>query len=120
MNIIEGYSLQHSSFSQAILVLTLLTAATGTLAAPATASAPQLDSKQVDSKQPPARRPDMVLAQIDEPAARPRQPGADAPAAPLAKAPALESQPSAWLILLLGAMVIVLRWAAQVRSRPFE
>jgi hypothetical protein len=112
--------LLRSSFSQSTLALALLTAATGTLAAPATASAPQLDNKHVESKQPPARRPDMVLAQIDAPAARPRQPNADAPAAPPAKVPALESQPSAWLILLLGAIVMVLRWAAQVRSRPFE
>ncbi|MES2076791.1 MAG: hypothetical protein V4462_14355 [Pseudomonadota bacterium] len=109
-----------SSFSQTALALTLLTAAGGTLAASATASAPRLDSKHVESKQPPARRPDMVLAQIDAPAARPRQPDDGAPAAPQAKAPAIDSQPSAWLILLLGAMVIVLRWAAQVRSRPFE
>lgn len=109
-----------SSFSHATLALTLLTAATGTLAAPATASAPRLDRKHADSQLPPARRPDMVLAQVDEPAARPRQPNADAPAAPQAKAPAIDSQPSAWLILLLGATVIVLRWAAQVRSRPFE
>jgi hypothetical protein len=112
--------LLRSSFSQATLALTLLTAAGGTLAASATPSAPQLDSKHVDSKQPPARRPDLLLAQIDEPAARPRPAGGGAPAAPQAEAPALESQPSAWLILLLGAIVIVLRWAAQNRSRPFE
>jgi hypothetical protein len=112
--------LLRSSFTQTALALTLLTAAGGTLAASATASAPQLDSKHVDSKQAPARRPDMLLAQTDAPAARPRQPGADAPAAPPSKEPALESQPSVWLILLLGAMVIVLRWAAQARSRPFE
>jgi hypothetical protein len=112
--------LLRSSFSQATLALTLLTAATGALATPATASAPQLDRKHVDSKQPPTRRPDMVLAQIDGPAARPRQPDGGAPAAPRAKLPAIESQPSAWLILLLGAMVIVLRWDTKNRSSPFE
>lgn len=109
-----------SSLPRATLALTLLTAAAGTLAATATAGAARLDNKQVDSKQPPAKRPDLVLAQIDEPAARPRQQDAGAPSAPRARAPALDSQPSAWLILLLGALVIVLRWAAQNRSRPFE
>lgn len=109
-----------SSFSQATLALTLLTAAGGTLAVSATASAPQLDSQPVDSKQRPARRPDLVLAQIDEPAARPRRQNADAPALPRAKLSAIDSQPSAWLILLLCAMVIVLRWDAENRSSPFE
>ncbi|MBJ7314351.1 hypothetical protein ACFOLJ_00310 [Rugamonas sp. CCM 8940] len=106
------------------MALTLLAAtATGAAQTVATGSAAHLDRKQVNIDQRAAAqqlRPDITLAQADAPTATSRQREAGAPTAPSAAAPTAQRQPSAWLILLLGAIVIVLRFASRSRVRPFE